>query len=158
MSFNFADMWEAVAARRPGAPAQIHGSTRSTFADFDDRAARLAAALHEWGVGPGSKVALFLFNCNEYLEGVFAAMKVRAVPVNVNYRYLADELLYLLENSDAEVLVYHGARAERVAEVRRRLPNLRTLIQVDTAPEDRVPPLAGALSYEDLLRSHEPMA
>jgi len=158
MSFNFADMWEAVAARRPDAPAQIHGPTVSTFGDFDDRAARLAAALHAWGVGPGSKVALFLFNCNEYLESVFAAMKVRAVPVNVNYRYLADELHYLLENSDAEVLVYHGALAARVEEVRGRLPNLRILVQVETAPEDRVPLLAGALSYEDVVRSYDPMA
>jgi acyl-CoA synthetase (AMP-forming)/AMP-acid ligase II len=152
---NFADMWEAVAARRPDAPAQIHGEAVSSFRDFEDRAARVAAWLRHEGVGPESKVALYLYNCNEYLETVFATMKVRAVPVNVNYRYLADELHYLLDNSDAEVLVYHGALADRVAAVRDRLPRLRVLVQVETAPEDRVPALPGALSYEDVVRLHD---
>lgn len=153
---NFADMWEAVAARRPDVPAQIHGDAVTTFRDFEARAARIAGALGSWGLGLDSKVALYLFNCNEYLETVFAAMKVRAVPVNVNYRYLADELHYLLENSDAEVVVYHGALAERVAAVRDRLPRLRAFVQVETAPEDRVPLLPGALSYEDAVHSHDP--
>jgi fatty-acyl-CoA synthase len=145
---NFASMWEAVADRRPEAIAQIHGSRRDTFRAFDDRAARLAAALAARGVAPGAKVALYLFNCNEYLETVFAAMKLRAVPVNVNYRYLADELHYLLDNSDAEVLVYHGALADRVLAVRERLPGLRHLIQVETTEEDHVPLPAGATEYE----------
>jgi len=152
---NFADMWEAVAASRPTAPAQIHGDRTTTFRDFEERAARVAGALRAWGVGPESKVALYLFNCSEYLETVFAAMKIRAVPVNVNYRYLEDELHYLLDNSDADVLVYHGALADRVASVRDRLPRLRALVQVETEPEDRVPLLEGALSYEDVVRTHD---
>jgi acyl-CoA synthetase (AMP-forming)/AMP-acid ligase II len=153
---NFADIWEAVAAHRPDAAAQIHGDAVSSFRDFEDRAARLAGVLGSWGVGRDTKVALYLFNCNEYLETVFAAMKIRAVPVNVNYRYLADELHYLLDNSDAEVVVYHGALADRVAAVRARLPRLRRLVQVDTAPEDRIPLLDGALSYEGVVRTHDP--
>jgi acyl-CoA synthetase (AMP-forming)/AMP-acid ligase II len=152
---NFADMWEAVAARRPDALAEVHGDATTTFRDFEDRAARVAGALRAWGIGQDSKVALYLFNCNEYLEAVFAAMKIRAVPVNVNYRYLADELHYLLDNSDAEVLVYHGALADRVAAVRDGLPRLRALVQVDTAPADRVPLLSAARSYEDVVRAHD---
>jgi fatty-acyl-CoA synthase len=149
-------MWEAVVDRFPDKTAQICGERRTTFREFEDRAARLAAALAAAGVGPDAKVGLYLFNCNEYLESVFAAMKLRAVPVNVNYRYLADELRYLLENSDAEVLVFHGALAERVAAVRASLPRLRVLIQVTTTDEDRVPLLPGAQAYEDLVARYAP--
>jgi fatty-acyl-CoA synthase len=153
---NMASIWEVVADRVPDRTAQVCGEQRTTFREFEQRAARLAAALAAAGVVPDTKVALYLFNCNEYLETVFAAMKLRAVPVNVNYRYLADELRYLLENSDAEVLVYHGALAERVAAVRAPLSRLRLLIQVETADEDRVPLLAGAHAYEDLVARHDP--
>ena len=153
---NMATMWEAVVDRLPEKTAQICGERRISFREYDDRAARLASALDAAGVGPGTKVAVYLFNCNEFLEAVFAAMKLRAVPVNVNYRYLADELHYLLENSDAEVVVYHGALAERVESVRASLPRLRMLVQVATTDEDRVPLLSGAHAYEDLLAAHAP--
>jgi fatty-acyl-CoA synthase len=153
---NLASMWEAVADRLPEKTAQVHGDQRISFRDFERRAARLAGRLAAHGVGRGSKVAMYLYNCNEYLETCFGAMKLCAVPVNVNYRYLADELHYLVDNSEAEVLVYHGALAERVAAVRDRLPNLELLIQVETAPEDRVPLLDGAVAYEDVVTQSEP--
>jgi fatty-acyl-CoA synthase len=153
---NLADMWEAVAAEIPDAPAQIHGNERFTYRDFEARAARLAGALRAHGAGPGTKVAMYLFNAPAFLETTFAAAKLRAVPVNVNFRYLADELCYLLENADAEVLVYHGALAERVAAVRPRLPRLRLLVQVTTDDADRVPLLPGAERYEDIVATHAP--
>jgi acyl-CoA synthetase (AMP-forming)/AMP-acid ligase II len=156
MSMNLASIWEAVAARLPDRTAQVHGTNRVTFRDFEARAARLASAFAARGIARDAKVAMYLFNCNEYLETAFAAMKLRAVPVNVNYRYLEDELTYLIENSDAEVLVYHGALAERVAHVRDRLPKLRMLVQVETAPEDCVPLLDGATGYETLVATHDP--
>jgi acyl-CoA synthetase (AMP-forming)/AMP-acid ligase II len=155
---NLADIWEAVADRRGEQPALVHGAQRTPFAAFDDRAARLAAALADHGIGRDAKVAMYLYNANEYLETTFAALKLRAVPVNVNYRYLEDELFYLLENSDAEALVFHGALAERVRAVRDRLPKLRALVQVTTADEDRVPLLDAATPYEDLIASSEPAA
>jgi acyl-CoA synthetase (AMP-forming)/AMP-acid ligase II len=153
---NLASIWEAVADRVPDRTALVHGLQRVTFRDFDRRAARLAAAFAAAGTGRDTKVAMYLFNCNEYLETTFAAMKLRAVPVNVNYRYLEEELRYLIENSDAEVLVYHGALAERVARVRARLPRLRLLVQVKTEEADRVPLLDGGLAYEELVGSNEP--
>ena len=158
MTMNLADMWEAVADALPDEVAQIHGSHRSTYREFEARAARLAGAFAAHGAGPGTKVAMYLFNAPEYLETTFAAAKLRAVPVNVNYRYLADELLYLLENADAEILVYHGALAERVQAVRARLPKLRLLVQVTTTDDDRVPLLEGAHHYEDVLAAHPPAA
>lgn len=150
--WNYATGWEAVADARPDATALVHGDRRVPWRDFDDRAARLATAFAELGVRPDAKVASYLYNGPEYMEGVYAAFKARAVPVNVNYRYLADELVYLLENSDSEVLLFHGALAEHVDAARSRLPGLRAVIQVD----DGSPHLDGALAYEDLVAGHEP--
>ena len=78
------------------------------------------AALDAAGVEPGAKVALYLYNCPEYLVAQFGAFKHRAMPVNVNYRYLDDELAYLLDDSDAEVLVFHSSLGDRVGRVRDR--------------------------------------
>lgn len=150
--WNYATGWEAVADARADATALVHGDRRVPWRDFDDRAARLATAFAELGVRPDAKVASYLYNGPEYMEGVYAAFKARAVPVNVNYRYLADELVYLLENSDSEVLLFHGALAEHVDSARSRLPGLRAVIQVD----DGSPHLDGALAYEDLVAGHEP--
>jgi 3-oxocholest-4-en-26-oate---CoA ligase len=150
--WNFATCWEAIADARPDAPALIHGNRRVTWSRFEDRAARLASALIDLGLGPDAKVASYLYNCPEYLEGTFATWKVRAAPVNVNYRYLEEELLYLLENSDAEVLLFHGVLGEQVATVRDRASKLRAIVQVD----DGAPLLDGAIAYEDLIAGHAP--
>ena len=98
-----------------------------TWGQFDDRAARLAAALAAAGLRPGSKVASYLYNSNEYSEGVYATFKMRGVPVNVNYRYLEDELAYLIDNSDAEALLFHGELGDRVAKIRAQAPNVKLL-------------------------------
>ncbi|MDX2166526.1 MAG: AMP-binding protein [Deltaproteobacteria bacterium] len=156
MTMNMADMWEAVSDALGDETALIHGDQRQTFREFDARSARLASGLAAHGITAGAKVAMFVYNCNEYLDTCFAAMKLRATPVNVNYRYLADELHYLLENADAEALIYHGALAERVEAVRARLPKLRLLIQVTTTDADRVPLLAGAHDFDAFVAAHQP--
>ena len=92
-----------------------------------------------------------MYNCNEYLEAQFATMKQRLVPINVNYRYLDDELVYLLDNSDCEALVFHTSLAERVARVTDRLPLLRLLIAVD---DGEGPAVDGALAFEDVIADH----
>ena len=128
---SFATVWERVADAIPDAPAVVQGDHRVTYGEVEDRAARLAAALAELGVGPDTKVALFLHNCPEYMECLFALSKLRAVPANVNFRYLGDELAQLVENADAEVLVYHRSLRERVAGARDRMPRLRHLVELD---------------------------
>jgi len=153
VDWNFASVWESVSDALPDRVALVQGDRRRTWQEFDDRAARLAAALRSLGLGPDSKVASYLYNSNEYLEGMYGTLKLRAVPVNVNYRYLEDELAYLLENSDAEVLLFHGSLGERVASVRERLPKLEAVVQVD----DGSPHVEGALRYEELLDAHDPM-
>jgi len=151
--WNFATVLESVADAIGEHPALVQGDRRRTWAELDDRAARLAGALEHAGLGPDSKVAFYLYNSNEYVESLFASLKLRAVPVNVNYRYTEDELAYLLDNSDAEAVIFHGSLGERVAAVRDRAPRLKAAIQVD----DGAPLVAGALRYEDLVRDTAPM-
>ena len=117
MERHLATLWESVADAVPDATAVVQGDVRLTYRELDDRAARLAGVLQDAGLGPGSKVAQYLYNSPAYVESFAAALKIRGVPVNVNYRYLDDELLYLLENSEAEALVFHSSLADRVARV-----------------------------------------
>jgi fatty-acyl-CoA synthase len=153
VEWNFASIYESVADALPDQTALIQGDRVRTWRELDDRAARLAGALRAAGLGPDSKVASYLYNSNEYVEGLLGTFKLRAVPVNVNYRYLEEELVYLLDNSDAEALLFHGALSEFVAKIAGRAPKLKLLIQVD----DGAPLIEGAVEYESLLAAHEPM-
>jgi fatty-acyl-CoA synthase len=154
---QLATQYEAVADAIPEAPALIAPHRRCTWGEFEERSARLAGALQALGIEPGAKVAAYLFNGPAYLELAFAGFKARAVHANVNYRYLDDELAYLLENSDAEVLFFSGSLGEHVAKVRDRLPLLRAVVQVDEDPADHsAGHLDGALRFEDLIASHDP--
>ncbi|MBV8348193.1 MAG: AMP-binding protein [Mycolicibacterium sp.] len=111
---HYADIIEGYADRVPDAVALVHGDTRRTWAQFEDRAARLAAAFTAAGLRPGSKVGLLLYNGPEYYEGFLAALKARMVPININYRYMGDELAYLLDDSDAEALIFHASLGHTV--------------------------------------------
>lgn len=163
MELSFATLWEALADEIGDQEAVVTGESRRTWTEYEDRSARLAGAFVEAGLGPDSKVGLYLLNGNEYLESQFASMKIRGVPVNINYRYLDDELLYLLENSDAEALVFHSSLAERVARVKDRAKGVRLWIQVDNAngsgssgnsdPDELVP---GAVAYEEVVAKFDP--
>ena len=123
--WNFADVWEVVADTRPNAPATIQGERRNTWAEHDRRADGVAQALLDAGVVQQDKVAQYLYNCPEYLESVFATMKAGLVPVNTNYRYGNDELVYLWDNADAVAVMFHGAFTERIEAVRSRVPTVR---------------------------------
>jgi fatty-acyl-CoA synthase len=150
--WNFAGAWESIADAQPERVALVQGPRVRTWGEWEDRSARLAAAFRDLGLGDDGKVASYLYNSIEYLEGVFATWKCGAAPVNVNYRYLEDELAYLLTNSDTEILLFHGALREPVARVKARVPSLKAIVQVD----DGSPHLDGAHRYEDLIASHEP--
>jgi 3-oxocholest-4-en-26-oate---CoA ligase len=149
---HYADVIEGYADRAPDAIALVHGETRRTWAEFEDRAARLAGALQDAGLVPGSKVGLLLYNGPEYYEAFLAALKARMVPINVNYRYVDDELVYLLEDSDAEALIFHASLGETVGRVAERVRALKLLAEVDDGPSAG----AGAERYEDILARSEP--
>ena len=156
MEMHFATVWESIADEIGDVTALIHGTTRRTWAEFDHRAARLAAAFTAAGLGPDSKIALYMYNGNEYSEAQFGAFKMRGVPINVNYRYLDDELYYLLDNSDSEAIVFHSSLGDRVARVASRLPKLKLLIVVDD--DDHLVDVAGVQQYEEVIAAVEPMA
>ncbi len=144
-AWNYANLWEAVAAATPDRPALIHGARTLDWADFDRRANALAAHLVAKGLTRQSKVAAFLYNGPEYLETYFAAFKAGLVPFNTNYRYGGDELTYLFDNADAEAVVFHSAFAETADKVRGRLPKAKTWICVE---EPGFPIPAWAEPYE----------
>lgn len=156
MNEHFATTWEAIADAYPGDPAIIYGTRVWTWSEFDDRASRLAAAMTAAGVGAGDTVAIDLYNCAEYLETFYAALKIRAVPANVNYRYLDDEMLHLLQQAEARVLVHHASFASRVAPAIAALPGLRLVIEVDNLGGPRQPD-AGTVGYEALIAGHDPV-
>lgn len=155
MTFHFATVWERIAATVGERPALISNGVTRSWRDYEDRAARLAGALTAHGIGENSKVGLYLHNSNEYMEAQFGVFKVGGCPINVNYRYKADELVYLLDNSDAEVLVFQSCYAMRIWEIKDRLPKLKLFIQVDDGTE---PLLSFASAYEQLIRDTQPMA
>ncbi len=152
--WNFATCWEALADAQPERLALAQGDRHRTWAEWDDNSSRLAAAFTDLGLRPDGKVASYLYNSIEYMEGVFATWKCRSAPVNVNYRYMEVELRYLLENSDTEILLFHGVLGDQVAKVWREIPTLKAIVQVD----DGHPLVDGAHRYEDLLANHEPAA
>jgi 3-oxocholest-4-en-26-oate---CoA ligase len=155
MELHLATVWESVADVVPEQTAIVQGERRVSWADLDARAASLAGAFASAGLRPGSKVAQYLYNSPEYLESYFAALKIRAIPVNVNFRYLDDELLYLLDNSQAEVVLYNSSLADRVERVRPRATGVKLFVEVDDAGPGGV---QGSVAYEDLIKTSAPAA
>lgn len=155
MEFHFATVWESIADEFGDLAAVSHGDQTLTWTEYDERAARVAGVLDAAGLGPDSKAALYLYNCNEYLEAQYGTFKTRGVSINVNYRYLDDELWYLLDNSDSEALFFHSSLGDRVARVVDRLPKLKLVVEVDDGiGSGQVP---GAADYDDVVASSEPM-
>ena len=152
LSESWATIWEAFADAQPDHIAVVIGRREMTWRDYDERSARLAGALAARGVGAGTRVAQLMFNCPEYMESVYAAFKVRASPVNVNYRYKAPEIAYICDNAGAEVLVFHGSLGDRVADAVSGMPTVTTLLQVD----DGTPLIEGAEWYHEVVDSAAP--
>ena len=145
--WNFADAYEAIAAKVPDAPVQMCGDRVMTWQEWDRRANALAADLLEAGLGHQSKVAAYLYNGVEYLEVYLAAWKAGMVPVNTNYRYGPDELLYLFDNADAEAVVFDTSFGPMLDRIRDKLPRVRRWYAVGDG--DPIP--AGAVPYEEVV-------
>jgi acyl-CoA synthetase (AMP-forming)/AMP-acid ligase II len=160
--FNLGAVNEAIAAAFPDKEAIVFRDRRITFGQLNERTRRLANYLISRGLGvkkPRSELnrwesgqdqlALYLFNGNEYLEGMLGAYKARVAPFNVNYRYVEEELVYLLNNARAKAIIYHANFAPRVAAVRAQVPSLEVFIQV--ADDSGNALLPGAVDYEAAL-------
>ena len=129
--WNFADVWEIVAEKLPDAPCQIQGDRVLTWADVDRRANGIAQWLVDLQIEQQDKVVHYLYNCPEYLESMFGIFKAGLVPVNTNYRYADEELLYLWDNADAVAVVFHGTFSNRIDTLRHKLPNIKGYLWVD---------------------------
>jgi acyl-CoA synthetase (AMP-forming)/AMP-acid ligase II len=116
MEFNLADLMEANADAFPDRLAVVSGKTRLSFGELDQRATQLANYWRSLGVQPGDHIGLYLYNGHEYLECMYAAWKLRACTINVNYRYVANELRYIFENADLCGVVYDPDLAAQVDE------------------------------------------
>jgi len=115
VEFNLADLFESLADTVGARTALVCGDQRLTYAELDARANRLAHALQAAGVKPGDHVGMYLYNGTEYVEGMLACLKIRAVPINVNYRYVEAELRYLYEDADLVALIHHAQFGSQVA-------------------------------------------
>ncbi|MGZ6975146.1 MAG: acyl-CoA synthetase [Acidimicrobiia bacterium] len=131
MHYNFADLFEAIVDLYPDRTALVVGDTRRTFAEIEDRSNRLAHHLRGAGVGIGDHVGIYAYNGPEWVEGMMALYKLRAVPVNINYRYVETELRYLCDNADLVAIILQREFAPRVAAIRGELPMLRHLVIAD---------------------------
>jgi acyl-CoA synthetase (AMP-forming)/AMP-acid ligase II len=131
MEFNLADLFERVADSIPDRTALVAGDRRLTYAQLDERATRVANYLRDVGVRPGQHVGIYAYNRAEWAETMLGCYKARAVPINVNYRYVVDELRYLFDNADLVALVYEAEFGPKVASVLPALPKLQHLVVLD---------------------------
>ena len=158
LDLNLATAWEAIANQCPDADALVHARTTISWADFEDRASRVATGLEGLGVAAGDKVGLHMYNCSEYLIVTFAAFKLRAIPFNVNFRYLDNELHYLLDNADARVVVSHAELADPVVSMIGEAGDLRAVVVVGGALGAAADP-SPAVTFSELLAAapHDPI-
>ena len=150
MSMQFANVWERVSDTVGDEIALINGEDKLTWASFDSKAAKIATILEEHGLKSDSKVGIYLHNSNEYLEVQYGVFKIEGVPINVNYRYKENELVYLLDNSDAEAVFFQGCYAKRISAIKEQLPKVKAYIQIDDGTE---PLMESAIDYENSISS-----
>jgi acyl-CoA synthetase (AMP-forming)/AMP-acid ligase II len=154
MTWQMADIWENIAKAIPGKPAIVDGDKRYSWAQYENRAARVAQLLTDHGLEPGAKLSIYSYNSAEYMETQFGAFKARVCPVNVNYRYLEAELTHVINNSDSEALVFQAQFAPRIAAIRDQLEQVKLFLEIDDGSGEH---LEGAVAYEEALLSTEPM-
>ncbi|MFE9052874.1 acyl-CoA synthetase [Streptomyces rubiginosohelvolus] len=162
MEYNLADLFESVVDAVPDREALLYvdhpgtgAERRLTYAELDAAANRIAHHLINAGIGPGEHLGLHLYNGVEYLQTVLGALKARIVPVNVNYRYVEEELVYLYRDADLAALVFDSEFDERVAAAAPQAPGLRHLVRVGAAAPTAGPGPA-AVSFAEAEASGSP--
>ncbi|WP_369204340.1 acyl-CoA synthetase [Streptomyces sp. PU-14G] len=163
MEYNLADLFESIVDTVPEREALVHldhpgtgEEHRLTYAELDRAANRLAHHLADSGVRAGDHVGLHLYNGVEYVQTLLACLKIRAVPVNVNYRYVEDELAYLYRDADLAALVFDGEFTARVAGALAHTQKLRHLVRVGAAPQGAAEPSLTPVAYAHALAAGSP--
>ena len=154
MEFNAADIFEGVVDRVPDREAIVHGSTRLTYKELDARSNKAANALKKLGIKKGSHIGIYAFNCVEWLEIMLGAYKLCAIPININYRYVEEELKYLIDNADMEAIFYHKQFSNKLENIKSHLPLLKDFICIeDDSDEDDV--IDKSFNFEDLIANED---
>ncbi|MFR9750726.1 acyl-CoA synthetase [Nocardia sp. 004] len=151
MSYNIADLVEHAIDLMPDRVVLADDGREVTYAQLEERANKLAHYLRDQGVQPGDKVGIYSRNTIEAVEAMVAIFKARAVMINVNYRYIENELQYIFDNSDMVALVHERRYSDKVAAVRPKVPQLRTVIVVDDDTTGTIPTAADSVEYESVL-------
>ncbi|MBH02418.1 MAG: acyl-CoA synthetase [Acidimicrobiaceae bacterium] len=153
VNLNIATAWEAISDQIGDLTAISTSENSESWEEFEKRSASLAKTFSEKGLKRDSKVAFYCYNGPEYLEGQFAAFKIRAIPANVNYRYLDEELAYILNNADAEAVLFDSSLTERVDSVRSRCPKLKVFVRIgEGSSEDWITDYEEAVNNDPLPR------
>lgn len=150
MAFNIADMFEHVVDRAPSRTALVVGEETRTYAELEERANRLAHHLASVGVGAGDHVGVYGYNGIEWVEAMLAAFKLRAVPINVNYRYVEEELRYLFDDADLVAVVAMREFCRLIAAVAEGLPKLRHVVVIEDGSGGDCTPVDGVSLDEAL--------
>ncbi|NUP32085.1 MAG: AMP-binding protein, partial [Streptomycetaceae bacterium] len=150
MEFNLADLFEHAVEQYPDREAVVANGARRTYSELEERANRLAHHLADAGVRPGDHVAVYAYNIIEWAEAMLAIYKIRGVCINVNFRYVADELAYLLDQAKPVAMLFQRQFADRVAEVAPKVTGLRHLVVIEDGTDADTDAL-GAVRYEDAL-------
>ena len=158
MAYNIADLFEHTVDSVADREVLVVGEQRRTYAQLEARANQLAHHLAAQGIGAGDHIGVYGSNSVEWIEAALAAYKVRAVPVNVNYRYVEEELKYLFDNADVKAVVYDQEFAPRILAVRESLPVLEHLIHIDGGGPADAEALAslGSVPFEEAMASGSP--
>ena len=152
---NLVDLFEAVVDAVPDRTALICGDRRLTYRELDERSTRLAHHLAANGVEAGNHVGIYAYNGPEWVEAMFAAWKIRAVPINVNYRYVEAELAYLFDNADLVGLVHGREFVDRIAAVKAESPKLKVLVAIEDGSDTDLTTI-GAVEYEAAIAAASP--
>ena len=152
MAYNIADLLEHAVDAVPDRTAVICGGRQVTYAQLEERANRLAHHLAAQGVGKGDHIGVYSRNSIEMIETMFAAFKLRAIAINVNYRYVHGELRYLFDNADLVALVHERQYSDKVAAVRPEAPKLKHVVVVDDGSDVRF----DGVDYETALSENPP--
>ncbi|MGB3410003.1 MAG: acyl-CoA synthetase [Microthrixaceae bacterium] len=152
MSYNIADLYEHTADVVPDRIAIVDGETRLTYREFDERGNQIGHYLAEQGVGPNDHVGIYAQNSHQWLEAMLGCLKIRAVPININYRYVEEELSYLISNAELVACVFDREYATRLAAVADRSPKLKTFIHIEDGSDADVDKL-GSVLFEDAVNA-----